>query len=370
MLRGRRLMGFLFLAVVAFPLVGLDLFGQDKDKKSEDKKEDAKKTETKKDDTKKADTKKDDGKKEAPKDPSKATLAWKFEKGKTFYQKMVTDTTQKMTVMNNDVTQNQKQTFFFEWKVDDVNDKENKVTLEQKILGVQMDIDIGGSPIKYDSTAPAANNTSNPLSEFFKALVGATFKVTLDTKTLKITNIEGRQKFVDGLVAANKQMKPLLDKILSEEALKEMAEPTFAVVTDGTVEKGKTWKRETKLDMGPIGSYKNEYTYKYEGTDDKTKLDKIDVDTKLTYTPPEKTDGIGGLPFKIKSADLTSKNAKGTIYFNRDKGRVDKTDMSLELDGKLQIEIGGQPTEVKLNQTQKTTVDTSDTNPVEAKPAK
>src|SRR5262249_13241970 len=151
-------------------------------------------------------------------------------------------------------------------------------------------------------------------------------------KTLDLLRIEGREEFVHKLSAANKQMKPLLDKILSEDALREMAEPTFAVVTNEPVEKGKTWKKETKLDMGPIGTYKNVYTYTYDGTDDPTKLDKIKVDTKVTYIAPEKNEGIGGPPFKIKSAKLTSKNAKGTVWFNRDKGRVEKTDMSLELE--------------------------------------
>jgi hypothetical protein len=356
MLHGRRLTGILFLALMALPFAGLDLFGQAKD----DKKKDDKKTEQKKDD------KKTEQKRDAPKDPTKVTLAWKFEKNKTFYQTMTTETKQTMKVMNNDVVQNQKQTFIFSWTP--LEEKGGKWTLEQKILGVKMDIDIGGSPIKYDSTS-ASGNASNPLSEFFKALVGSSFKVTIDPNTLKIDKIEGRDEFVRKLVVANKQMEPLLNKILSEDALREMAEPTFAVVPKETVEKDKTWKKETTLDMGPIGKYKNEYTYKYEGPDEKTKLDKINVDTKLTYMPPEKTEGVGGLPFRIKSAKLESKNAKGTIWFNRDKGRVEKTDMSLELGGKLEIEIGGQPTTVDLEQKQTTTVETSDTNPVESKPA-
>lgn len=337
----RRLIALLVLACLVLPLGTLELFGQGKDDK--DKKD-----------------------KDAPKD--KVTLAWKFQKDKPFYQTMTTDTDQKMTVMNNTVTQKQKQTFYFSWKPIEVKDGEAK--LEQEILGVKMDIDIGGSPIKYDSTSAAANNASNPLSEFFKALVGSTFKITLDPKTLKISKIEGRKEFVDKLVNANKQMQPLLEKILSEDALREMAEPTFAVITNEAVEKGKSWKKETKLDMGPIGSYKNEYTYTYEGTDDKSKTDKIKVDTKLTYSPPEKADGVGGLPFRIKSADLTSKNATGTVWFNRDKGRVDKSDMSLDLTGKLEIEIGGQPTKVELSQNQKTEISTSDTNPVETKASK
>jgi hypothetical protein len=348
MLHGRRLTALLFLAVFALPLAGLELFGQDKD----DKKKDSTKTEAKS---------------EAPKDPTKAPLTWKFEKGKPFYQTMTTSTNQTMKVMNNDVTQKQTQTFYFSWTPIE-QDKDGKWKLEQTILGVKMDIDIGGSPIKYDSTSPTTSSTSNPLSEFFKALVNSSFTVTLDPKTYKITEIKGRDEFVKKLVTANKQMQPLLEKILSEDALREMAEPTFAVVPNETVEKGKKWKKETTLDMGPIGKYKNEYTYTYEGAE--KNLDKIDVDTKLTYQPPVKTEGVGGLPFRIKQENtkLESKKSKGTIYFNREKGRVEKSDMEVELDGTLDIEIGGQQTKVELKQTQTTKVETSDTNPVAVKP--
>jgi len=44
-------------------------------------------------------------------DAKPVNLSWKFEKDKTFYQKMTTDTTQQMKVMGNDVNQTQKQTF-------------------------------------------------------------------------------------------------------------------------------------------------------------------------------------------------------------------------------------------------------------------
>src|SRR5689334_19320103 len=91
MLHGRRLAVVLFLAVAAAPFFGLNLFGQDKDKKGSKDKDSAK-------------------------DPTKVTLAWKFKKGEAFYQTMATTTTQNMTVMNNNVTQTQKQTFWFRWE--------------------------------------------------------------------------------------------------------------------------------------------------------------------------------------------------------------------------------------------------------------
>jgi hypothetical protein len=184
-------------------------------------------------------------------------------------------------------------------------------------------------------------------------------------KTLQVTKVEGRDAFLAKLVGTNPQMKPLLEQILSEKALKEMAEPTFAVVPTKPVAPKDTWTRTSTLDMGPIGKYDNEYKYTYEGRE--AKQDKITVDTTLKYTPPGEVAGVGGLPFKIKSADLKSTNAKGTILFSEEKGRVEKSNMSLDLDGKLSIEIGGQTTEVKLTQTQKTEVETSDKSFVEKK---
>jgi hypothetical protein len=336
MLRGGRLASLLVVALLALPLCGPGLFGQEKDKS-------------------KKDAKKESG--------EKVTLKWKFEKGKPFYQTMDTRTEQTMTVMNNTVKQTQKQTFYFSYTP--LEQKGDEWILAQKIVGVKMDIDIGGSKISYDSTTAAgANNTgaSNPLSDFFKQLVGSEFKIHLDTKTLKVTQVEGQKEFVDKLVKANPQMKPLLEQILSDNALKEMAEPTFAVLPPNPVAQGDTWTRKSTLDMGPIGKYDTEYTYKLDGKEGK--LYKITVDTKLKYVPPSDTAaGVGGLPFKIKGADLKSSNSTGTVLFNEEKGRVESSHMSLDLKGDLSIEIGGQTTKVELSQTQTTDLKTEDEDP-------
>jgi len=182
---------------------------------------------------------KDKGKddKDKGKGGDKVTLKWKFEKDKPFYQKMVTKTAQTMKVMNNDVNQTQNQTFWFSFRPTKVEG--DKVTLEQKIIGVAMDIEIGGSKINYDSTKDSQAN--NPLGDFFKALVDSTFTIELNTKDYKVEKIEGRDAFISKLVAANPQMKPLLEVILSQDALKEMAEPTFAVVPGKDVAKGEKW---------------------------------------------------------------------------------------------------------------------------------
>src|SRR5271168_120082 len=64
----------------------------------------------------------------------KVLLKWKLEKGKTFYQKLVTDTKQTMKVMQNDVVQTQKQTFYFSWTPEE--QKGDTWVIKQKIDGV------------------------------------------------------------------------------------------------------------------------------------------------------------------------------------------------------------------------------------------
>jgi hypothetical protein len=343
----------LLIGVLALFLT-LPLIAQDKDKDKPKTKDET----GKKDDPKTPAPKPADTPKPAPTaGGDKANLAWKFEKGKTFYQEMTTDTTQNMKVMGQDVTQKQSQTFYFAWTP--TEEKDGVWTVTQKIDGIKMTITINDQTISFDSTNPTAA-ANNALAEFFKQLVGSTFTLTIG-KDMKVMKVEGRDEFIKKLGSANSQMEPLLKKILSDDALKQMADPTFGVVPGKEVTKGETWTpKSSELNLGPIGTYTNAYKYTYEGKDGD--LQKVKVENTLTYKPP--TEGGEGLPFRIKSANLTSKDAGGTIYFNPAKGRLEKSNLSLKLEGSLDIEIGGTTTKVDLKQEQKTAILTSDTSPI------
>jgi hypothetical protein len=294
-------------------------------------------------------------------------LKWKFEADKPFYQEMKTETTQTMKVSGSDVVQKQEMTFYFSW-TPKKQDGDNW-TIQQKILGVKMKIDIGGTKVEYDSTKD--NPQGNPLGDFFNKLKDSEFTITVN-KDNKVVKVDGRDTFLNKLIGQNQQMESLLKKILSEDALKEMAEPTFAVVPSGEVSKNKTWNRDAKIDMGPLGRYENSYKYTYEGAG-ADKLDTIKIETTSKYVKPQETamdQGGNALPFKIKDGDLKSTSSSGTVKFDAAKGRVESADMSLELKGDLSIEISGQTTKVELTQKQTTTVKTLDKNPVEKTPDK
>jgi len=287
-----------------------------------------------------------------------AGIVWKFEKDKPFFQEMSTKTTQTITVMGMTVGQTQEHTFYFKWTP--LKQEGDKWILKQTIEGVKMKIDIAGTPITFDSTAAAQpGGPNNALAEFFKAMIGAEFTLTLD-KNMKVEKIEGRDEFLKKLGAANQQMEPLLKKLLSDDAMKKLADPTFGMIPPALKKVDENWTNTTKLDLGPLGNYDGTYKYTYKGKDATNKdLDKIDVETTLTYKAPT---AEGELPFKIRSADIKTeeKLAPGTIFFDSKLGRVASSKMVVKINGTLDIEIGGMNAKVDLKQEQTTEIKTQD----------
>src|SRR5206468_1623440 len=153
---------------------------------------------------------------------------WKgFEGDKPFWQEMTTETTQTMKVQGMEVVQKQNQTFIVQWTPKGKADKGGQ-KVEYKIVAVKMDIQIGGNNIAYNSMAKE-QPPQNPLTDFFKTLVGSSFTLTIatdDKEGTHVTEVEGLDEFVKKLSQANDQLKPLLQKILDKEAIKQMSNPT------------------------------------------------------------------------------------------------------------------------------------------------
>jgi hypothetical protein len=285
---------------------------------------------------------------------------WKFEKDKPFYQQMTTKTDQRLKLAGNEITQHQEQTFIYSWTLKDETKDGDKV-FEQKIVGLRMNINIAGQQMTFDSSKDTGTSA---LGDFFKNLVNTTFKVTFD-KDFKVKKVEGKEELVKKLGAQNQQMEQLLNAILNDEAMKELAEPTFSAIPTKPVEKGASWKRTSKLDMGPIGSYENNYTYTFDGESNK-KYD-IKVEAEVKYSKPMDSKSGGGLPFKIKEANIPPAKATGTIVFDPEAGWVQSMKTNLKVQGDLTIEISNQTTNVHLTQDQETEVTTLKDNPIAPK---
>lgn len=270
-----------------------------------------------------------------------------------FYQKMETKVTQVIVVQGQNLTQKQESTFFFQWTPE--KQEGDKLTLKQKVEGLRMSIDISGNPIVYDSAnKDAAGASGNPgLTDFFKNLEGAEFTTTFDTKTFKVDKVEGKDAFMAKLAGSNAAMDGLLKKIMTEDALKQMCDPTYGVLPATPKKPNDTWEEKKTLNLGPIGSYEVTYKFKYVGKD--KDMDKIEVTTNLVYKAP--ADAQEGLLFKIKAGDLKSDGSEtGTILYNAKEGRIESATIKIKIRGELTVAIGGTDTKVELTQTQETLI--------------
>lgn len=309
-------------------------------------------------------------------EPRNFTLSFKNKEGKLapFYQEMTTEVTQHIKVQGQDLPQQQKSTFWYQWtpveekKVMEGKEEITKLILKQKIEGLKINIDISGNPINYDSRTPdQPGSAGNPgLVEFFKHLKDAEFTVTLG-KNYKVEKVDGKEEFIKKLGSGSSQMDALLKKVMTEDALKEMVDPTYKLFPDTPKKPGEKWERNTKLNLGPIGSYDLTYKFTYVGPETaegpKKGLDKIEVETVVTYIAPKET--TEGLLFRIKEGStLTSDPAgsKGTVYYDPKAGRIDEATIRIKLKGNLKVVIGGTDTAVELIQEQTTTIKGSDTS--------
>jgi hypothetical protein len=288
----------------------------------------------------------------------------KLEKDKPFYQKLSTTVEQIIMVQGTNLNQKQESTFYFKWTPTGL--AADKWTLKQRIEGLRMSIDISGNPITYETGKSSPGSAGNPgLMDFFKNLEGAEFTVTLNTKDWKVEKVEGKDDFVKKLGAGSAQMDGLLKKIMTDDAVKQMADPTYGLIPDQPKAVNEVWEKKVTVGLGPIGSYDVTYKCTYKGKDTTQKtLDRIEVDTSLTYKPP--TDSADGLLFKIKSGSMTSKpltplQAPSVILYNPERGRIEKATISLHLTGEMMVTIGGTDSKVELTQSQTTTIETSDT---------
>jgi Family of unknown function (DUF6263) len=280
-------------------------------------------------------------------------LRLKFEKGKDFYVEMETQTKQKMTVMGQEVLQEQDQLFVQHWQPIRMT-PDGDWLIHVRFVRVRMKMDIGGNRIEYDSW----NETpSSPLADYFEALTKVDFKATVRLDG-GVRNVDGIEDFLKVTSDANPQMQALLKAMINKESFGQMISPLGNYLPESAVSRGDGWARKTTLNLGPIGQYVTSFKYSHRGA--VGSLHEIRVKTSLSYTPPENE---AGLPFIIKSADLKSKDGEGKIFFDADKGRMKEMSMRMQLAGKLVIQIGDQESAVILEQTQTSRLRTLDTYP-------
>jgi hypothetical protein len=300
---------------------------------------------------------------EKPPEAKPVKLEWKFEKDKAFYQTLTTKTTRALKFSGTEVKQDNEETFLLRWTP--VRQDDKNWVLKLKIEGVKIDTAVPGSAkVKFDSSKD--DNPSGPLTDLYKALTGPDVELTVTVNSeMQATDVEGTGKVVDALGKADPQLELLVSQVLTRDNFKQVVDAAFPSLSTKEVKKGDTWERTSVMAATPLGSFKTTTTSTDDGPDKDANVEKIGVKAEMTYTTP--VIQPRGFAFKVNSGELKSAEGSGTVLFRKDRGRADKSDLTLTLKGKLNIDVSGTATDVEVTQTQTTTVTTSDESPVKKK---
>jgi RNA polymerase sigma factor (sigma-70 family) len=281
---------------------------------------------------------------------------FRFQKDQPFDQEVTTTTRQVLKVVGNAVRQEQRQTFFFQWNPAGRR-PDGSWLLTQKVTGVKMDIDVGGSKVTFDSSQ--GGEARSALGDFYRGLVGAEFRVTVAGDG-KVQKVEGRDEFLNKALPVSPALGSVWAQAVTADALRRAAEPSFPALPAGPVRPGDSWVRKSDMDLGLLGKYRATHVYTYEGKEGD--LDRITVE--ITLKDRALANPGAGLPFEVKEGALEHASGTGTILFDRRRGRLATLDLDLRLEGVLTIRVGGDEVRAGVSQTQRTTVKTTDTRPL------
>jgi uncharacterized protein DUF6263 len=257
------------------------------------------------------------------------------------HQVVTTETSRAMRAGRQAISIQERTTFHYTWRLLCCDDRE--WVFQQRIESLRLEnLHVCGTILTYDSAETSAN-PNGLVSEVCGALAGAEFTVTL-TPDLRVLKIEGREVLLRKLVRVEE--RALLDEVMSDVMLRSRIEQSLPVLPKPPKRAGEAWTRESSLEMGPIGRYPVRNAYSIAGR--AGKIAKVRVEPSID---------------KAKNAELKSGESAGMISLDTREDRVERSELTVQFKGKFTVVIGGDKTEVELDQMQRTTFKTMNENP-------
>lgn len=267
-----------------------------------------------------------------------ATLRWKFQPGETLHYVMDQKTITAVKGGPQDIKSTMSQTIDMEWAVKEVG-ADGQASLTQTITRVRTKIESGLiAAFEFDSNeakdpeGPIAAN----LAPLLRALVGAEFAFKM-TPEGELTDIKVPAKVLDalkksGTLGGNTGM-------FSEEGMKNMVRESSLALPKEELEKGKSWTRQTKIPMPPLGTMTLDKNYTYQGpeTKDGKNLERINLATKvdIQLTP------ANNIEMKVQSQE-----GQGSFFFDNASGRVAESNVSEKIEMVFKIKVADQEQEM------------------------
>jgi hypothetical protein len=282
------------------------------------------------------------------------SLRWKFKPGEVLHYTMDQKTaTLAKLPGGQEIKTSLNQTIEMTWTVKSVAEG-GAAEVVQTIDRIRDQVEAPVGSFVYDSKDPKEPDglVAAARVPLFKALLGAQipFKMSElgEPSEVHVPDKVGQALRDMGPAAA------AAGAMFSEDGLKEMITQSSLILPRDDVAAGKSWTRQTRNSVPPLGTVVIDATYKYEGPAPGPGPDlvKIGLATKVEIQPAEGEPNANTSGLKIRS-----QKSQGTYVFDKAGGHVLDSSLTdvIDVGATLKIGQGAGAREMELNQTTETT---------------
>lgn len=268
---------------------------------------------------------------------------WKFKAGEKFYVEEVVDQDHTITAFGKKIPQQSRTKRVSEFVVKSAD--ADGYFLEQEILSWHT-----------TSKRPGGADAETHLEQY---IGNSRFTMRL-LRSGVVVRFSGHKEFMERFseIASDNDVK-LFGKMLTEEALRSPLAIIFDVLPRRPVEPGAQYDKTIAVPVGPLGTCIARSKFTYEGP--KRGLDEFDIKGTFTFEPGGKALGDGDI--KITRVDLKSPGTKGSVTFDRARGRLVHSTFIIPLSGSMTMENNGKQIDVLLEGSESRTMRLTRTNP-------
>lgn len=261
---------------------------------------------------------------EAPTDGNPVRLQWKLEPGRRLYQELIVTQKSSCQVQGMEIATGLKYLVLSSFTVEDVA-SDGTLTVRQKIEGTRL--------LEADATARSV------FGNLLQKLTGKTFRLTLNQQMQIVDLYADKDAFPIATGGNPMAGQPLMmASLVDKDGWRELNQLTF-FQPSRALNKNDLWQQPLTHSWGPLGSWKGQADYRYDG--EKDGLDRVVYRLKLAHQAPD-AQAAGALPFRPSDARFQTEKAGGMILFDRERGRVERAAETFHVRGTMAIELFGQ----------------------------
>jgi hypothetical protein len=251
-------------------------------------------------------------------------LQWKFKEGEKFYLEEKFDNKSSLIFGCTPVKQDQKQYRVWSFVVKQRNADGSAV------------LDVRIERWKYEATGGMAGGEKafEIMEPIFKQ-VPWTAQISAEGK---MTRFDGYDQLLKKLAEAGPDVVKVFKGLANEEVFRMPLAMVFDVLPGIPAKPGASWKRVTYLSIGLLGGFTHDHEFTYVGPGDGGH--KITFKGKYAFQPT-KADAIAVLGLKILKMEPKKNESTGKILFDNANGRLTYFEITMPLDGKMTLEVGG-----------------------------